>query len=325
VRRHLRLYGFRTKASLPGLAPATRFLAIAQYLGKGATSMFGRPRLQPGLRRENLVELFDVRRIARLSRAEGEARIRALCHSVYLGDHDILCRCLGRYKVYPDARDLGVGPHIMMEGFWEYWITQFVLTVVKPGMAVMDVGANFGYYALLFSDLVGPDGKCIAVEPNPLVAKHLDKTIRVNGFAERCSMHAVALGREDGTASLHVPENDYGGASVCAGRDGPGVVRVPLMALDRICEGLHRLDFLKIDAEGSEPAIIDGAAATIARLRPSLLLEFSVHNGDRRLLDRLASIYGPPRVVDYDGAAKPVSIEALLQQPSAHPHMLYFA
>ncbi len=95
--------------------------------------------------------------------------------------------------------------------------------------------------------------------------------------------------------------------------------------IDRICQGLQRLDFIKIDAEGSEPAIVDGAAATIARLRPSLLLEFSVHNGDRRLLDRLASIYGPPRVVDYDGAAKPVSIEALYERPSAHPHMLYVA
>jgi FkbM family methyltransferase len=287
--------------------------------------MFGLPRLQPGLGPETLVELFDVRMIARASRAEGEARIRALCHSVYLGDHEVLCRCLGRYKVYLDARDLGVAPHIMMEGFWEYWITQFMLTVVKPGMTVMDVGANFGYYSLLFSDLVGPRGTCIAVEPNPHVAKHLDKTVRINGFADRCPVHAVALGRTEGTASLHVPENDYGGASVRTGKDGPGFVSVPLTSIDRICQGVQRLDFIKIDAEGSEPAIIDGAAATIEHLRPSLLLEFSVPTGDRGLLERLVSVYGRARVVDYDGRAKPVSIDALYERPSAHPHMVYFS
>ena len=323
--RHLRLYGFRTEASLPGLAPATRLLAIVQYLGKVPPACSVVRNYRRACVGKALSNSSTCTGSPTCHGPKARRGIRALCHTAYLGDHEILCRCLGRYKVYLDARDVGVGPHLMMEGFWEYWITQFVLTVVKPGMVVMDVGANFGYYSLLFSDLVGPDGKCIAIEPNPQVAKHLGKTIRVNGFAERCPVHAVALGRTEGTASLHVPENDFGGASVCAGEGGPGVVRVPLTALDRICEGAQRLDFLKIDAEGSEPAIIDGAAATIARLRPSLLLEFSIHNGDRSLLDRLASIYGQPRVVDYDGAAKPVSIEALFERKSAHPHMIYFA
>ena len=214
----------------------------------------------------------------------------------------------------------------MMEGFWEYWITQFVLTVVRPGMVVMDVGANFGYYSLPVSQ----------TSSDPLASALRSSRTRwwQNIWTRRSGSTALPSvapcmpspwGERKERPAFMYPRMISVEPSVCTGEDGPGVVRVPLMALDRICEGVQRLDFLKIDAEGSEPAIIDGAAATIARLRPSLLLEFSVHNGDRSLLDRLASIYGQPRVVDYDGAAKSVSIEALFERQSAHPHMIYFS
>ena len=69
--------------------------------------------------------------------------------------------------MYLDTRDVGFAQHIIMDGYWEYWVTQFMIEVVKPGFRVVDIGANFGYYTNLLSDLVGPDGCCLAIEPNP--------------------------------------------------------------------------------------------------------------------------------------------------------------
>lgn len=83
--------------------------------------------------------------------------------------------------------DVGFAPHIIMDGFWEYWITQFIAARMKDGAVVLDVGANFGYYTLLMSDLIGPSGKCIAFEPNPGVAAKLRKTIAINGFESRAT------------------------------------------------------------------------------------------------------------------------------------------
>jgi FkbM family methyltransferase len=64
----------------------------------------------------------------------------------------------------------------------------------QPGFWVLDIGANFGYYSLLFSDLVGMG--CLAFEPNPQVAAKLRKSLSINGFDGRADVKEVALGRE---------------------------------------------------------------------------------------------------------------------------------
>ena len=88
-----------------------------------------------------------------------ENRCRALTNPVYLGDHTALCRVLGFYKMYLDTTDTGFASHLLLDGFWEMWLTVFFARQVKPGMTVIDVGANYGYYTLLFGALVGPEGR----------------------------------------------------------------------------------------------------------------------------------------------------------------------
>ena len=71
-----------------------------------------------------------------------EDRCRALTNSVYLGDHTTLCRVLGYYKMYLDTNDTGFASHLMLDGFWEMWLTIFFARRIQPGMTVIDVGAN---------------------------------------------------------------------------------------------------------------------------------------------------------------------------------------
>ena len=131
---------------------------------------------------------FDVIALEELASGERftlEHACRSQVQPVYLGDHTALCRILGRYKFYVDTRDEGFGSNILLDGFWEMWLTMAIARHLKPGMIAIDIGANFGYYSLLMADLVGPKGIVIAVEPNGHAAPKLRSSLTLNGFAAR--------------------------------------------------------------------------------------------------------------------------------------------
>ena len=128
--------------------------------------------------------LFDIWKLVqqpKIERAQNEAAIRGLCRNAYLGDHTSLCRVLGRYKMFVDTRDIGIASHLLLDGFWEMWVTEEMLRHVRQGMTVLDIGANLGYFSLLLADLTGPRGRVIAFEPNPLMSSLARRSIEVNG------------------------------------------------------------------------------------------------------------------------------------------------
>ena len=110
---------------------------------------------------------LDLSALVKMSRAQAEREIRARARSVYLGDHLTLARVLGQSKMLLRTTDVGFASHLMLDGFWEIWLTLFFARLVVPGMTVVDVGANFGYYPLLFGLLTGGATKSIAFEPDP--------------------------------------------------------------------------------------------------------------------------------------------------------------
>src|SRR5262245_34051536 len=102
-----------------------------------------------------------------MSRAEAERAIKARVQTAYLGHGRVLARVLGEYKIFLSSDDLGFSCHVMLDGYWESWLTLFFMRHIKPGMTVVDVGANFGYYTVLFGGAVGATGRVIAIEPVP--------------------------------------------------------------------------------------------------------------------------------------------------------------
>ena len=115
-------------------------------------------------------KLLALRQFASMDRFTLEALCCAQAQPLYLGDNSALCRVLSRYKLLLDTRDLGFAAHVLLDGYWEMWLTIFMCRHIQPGMVAIDVGANFGYYTVLMADLVGPEGHVFAVEPNPVVA-----------------------------------------------------------------------------------------------------------------------------------------------------------
>lgn len=222
--------------------------------------------------------------ILSLEELRGQDRYRAECISraatqaLYLGDHTVLSRVLGRYKAYLDTRDRGFAAHLMLDGYWEMWLTQFIARLIAPGMHVADVGANFGYYSLLMADLIGPSGHLLSVEPNPPVVEMLRRTLDLNGFTSRSTVVAAAAGSTEGAGRLLVPAGEPKNASLIGdgGRnDGNSLVAVPIVSLDKLLSHFPRVDFLKIDAEGAEEDIVHGLSQTISRWRPHIILEFN--------------------------------------------------
>lgn len=232
-------------------------------------------------RRSSLREgarLFDLASLGTGRRGENEAVIRELCANAYLGHDTALCRVLGRYKMFVDTTDIGHSSHLLLDGYWEMWVTEAMAAVVRPGMTAVDIGANLGYFTLLLADLVGESGQVHAFEPNPAMTTRLRRTISVNGFGARTTVHQVALSDSDGgQADLIIPADEPKNAHIvpAAGAPRPTGLRLSTRRLDSFDE-LAGADFIKIDADTAEEAIWRGASGLFRSRRPlTIFLEFA--------------------------------------------------
>ena len=274
--------------------------------------------------------LLHLHELMAFDRHQAEAAILQRVNSAYLGNHTALVRVLGRYKLYIDTRDRGFGSHVLLDGFWEIWLTLFCARNVKRGMTAIDVGANFGYYSLLLAELVGVKGELVAVEPNPHAADFLRSSIELNGLLGRTRIERLALGATiSGEASLYIPHSEPKNALIVSESFQPhvqdgAVVKVPVTTLDRLASSCSRVDFIKIDAEGAEQVILEGMGETIARHKPMIVVEFNPgrYADAHGFLKRLAGIYGSLRRLDFSGEAVPVTAEDLLSKYGADDSLL---
>lgn len=273
--------------------------------------------------------LLTVADLARLDRPALERRCRALARSCYVGDQAALCRFLGRYKMYVSTLDVGFGPHLLLDGIWEVWLTQFLARRLKAGMRVVDAGANHGYYTVLMADIVGPTGHVAAFEPNPPIANLLRRTIAANGYGYWVSVHQDALVDKDDAQLLFLaPQDEPKNACIVddtyQGR--PATFTVAGHRLDTLLMDWPRIDFIKIDVEGAEEELVEGAMGLLKRDRPAMVLEFNSlrYSAPDALLNDLCAIYGEPRVIGYDSELAVVSRDVLLDRSRYDDWLLYF-
>ena len=279
-----------------------------------------------------LPHFLSLDELASIDRIRLEAMCRAQAQPLYLGDHVAVCRALSRYKLFLDTRDRGFAAHVLLDGYWEMWLTRFLCRRIQSGMVVADVGANFGYYTLLLADLVGPDGHAFAIEPNPVVVTLLRQSILVNGFGTRTSIAAAAAGAEAGPeALLYSPHGEFKNARIVGSPDqvdsDQGTLHnVRQVRIDDLIASKRRLDFLKIDAEGSEETIIDGMYQCIHDYRPSFVLEFNAQRCKRptELLQQLISIYQSVCYLDFDSELVPITETELLSRQVGEDWLLFF-
>ena len=146
------------------------------------------------------------------------------------------------------------------------------------GSVAVDVGANVGFYTLYLARAVGASGRVHAFEPNPKLCRRLRRHVELNGFTN-VTVNCVALSGSHGRAELVVPPGDNSGAAGLAsdgnGMDGSTRIEVPVTTLDDYAteQGVDRIDVVKIDVEGYEPFVLEGARGVIQTFKPRMLVE----------------------------------------------------
>jgi len=157
----------------------------------------------------------------------------------------------------------------------------FLDQVLKPGMVFFDVGANDGYFTLFAARRLGPAGRVIAVEPSSRERFNLQGNVEANRLTN-VTVVPLALGAASGTASLRLAKGIHSGHNTLGNFAHDGVQmhsfeEVKVEALDTVVGrlGLSRVDVIKIDVEGAEASVIDGARDVLRQMRPTLLLEIN--------------------------------------------------
>ena len=186
---------------------------------------------------------------------------------------------LPHYNAYVHPKKGTLTRVILRRGYWEPAETDFFVSHLKPGGFVVDAGANFGHYALVASNIVGPGGLVVAFEPFPrnydiLAANAALQPVK-NIVAEQAGLAAAS-----GTLDLITDEENPGGHSFNPNLiwKAGAKVSVPVYALDDYIreKGISRpLDILKSDTQGYEWRLISGARETILKDRPIVLCEVS--------------------------------------------------
>jgi len=166
-------------------------------------------------------------------------------------------RVLNWFEMYVSKTDKSVSPHLVQDGFWESWITKWVIDNVDEDTFFIDVGANTGYYSFLASHL---GATVYAFEPNPVYYGMMFSTCS-RTKTKSVFMSEVALSDYWGEAVLHIPLELHGSASLTdIVTHETTKVNVNVRPLDEMVSQYSQNHLvLKIDAEGEEERILKGA------------------------------------------------------------------
>jgi len=276
--------------------------------------------------------LLPLRGLVQSSRSNVEDQIRSLCRTTYLGNGTALCRILGRFHMFVHTSDVGFATHVLHRGIWEMPLTEFMVRTVAPGMRVLDVGGNFGYYSVLMSALVESSGHCHVFEPNRKIAHLLRQTLSVNGFDSRSNVWEVALSDHD-QEDVHffIPYSEPKNARLVSEIDdrlsGEGsFTKVPIRSIDGMADQLGRVDFIKIDTEGAEMAALAGMRNIIHQQRPTIVVEVNCGRDydPEPMLRELSGVYGSIKFIGDDGFSHLTSIEELLSTNVGSDWLVHF-
>ncbi len=169
-----------------------------------------------------------------------------------------------------------VGRGLYRRGIHEPALTRFILRNYTAGDNFLDVGANIGYFSCLFGKLAGSRGIVVAIEPEPQNNALLRQNIAQNSLAN-VIVHSCAIGAQDGTAPMGIYKaSNRGRHSLVDTATYRSTIDVPVRRLDDVVRGANVSSWtlLKMDVEGYEPFVLQGAAETLSRTE-SLVLEYA--------------------------------------------------
>ena len=158
---------------------------------------------------------------------------------------------------------------------YEEFETKLVKDIIKDGNIVVDIGANIGYFTLIFARLVGEKGKVFAFEPEPNNFNLLKKNIEINGY-KNVNLINKAVSNKSGKIKLYIDNVNYGGHSLIAEIPNRQSIEIESIKLDDFFSANKKIDFIKIDVEGAELEVLKGMSNLLNQKDDiKILLEFN--------------------------------------------------
>jgi FkbM family methyltransferase len=169
--------------------------------------------------------------------------------------------------------DHGISRELSVYQIHEPLTTELVKQFLKPGMNVVDIGGNLGYYALLEAQMVGDAGRVIAIEPVASNFAQLSSNVAANGY-RNVILENVAIGTINGSAPIYLSKkSNWHSLQPVPWETSEVTVRVSTLDSLLARHELPSLDLIRMDLEGYEIKVIRGMKSTIKKYRPRLLIE----------------------------------------------------
>jgi len=225
-------------------------------------------------RRPTLLERLGERLRVPFSRFPLRGRLRAAYHWMMLA----ATRGRGLEAHLPGGEVI----HVMPEYRYVTWNEdeyRAFKQAIRPGGVALDIGANVGCYAVLLGQLVSPGGRVFAFEPSPAAYDGLVRHIALNHLEDVVVPVPAAVADREGTGVL-MRSGPTGTDRLASAQEGGGgsEVGVTVTTIDRFCAARGiRPDFIKVDVEGAELAVLEGARGTIEANRNGLSLFVEMH------------------------------------------------
>lgn len=214
---------------------------------------------------------------AQLARIESYALTSARRAALNLGQQELLVRTAVGYMLC-DATDPALVVQLFDAGELEPGTRLLIESILKPGKTFLDVGANIGMHTIAAARAMEGHGRILAFEPFKRTCHLLAQSVWLNGFGAIIAIHNVAVSSKEGIQKLFLGGTS-GHHSLYPLGNTPGAVgntvEVKVVRLDDVVAAGMRIDLIKIDVEGAELDVLEGAQRIIKE-NPSvaLIVEF---------------------------------------------------
>lgn len=182
------------------------------------------------------------------------------------------------YKMYLDTKDRGLCRALLLFGTREVDHKILLEKIAKPGMTVLDIGANIGYYALMELNLIGDKGKLIAVEPSPKNIEIFKNNLDLNGISSVKVIEGAISNKEE-NKDFHLADmgnlNTFHATGTGVQHLTGEVIEVNCYTIPQIMKGEGALDLIRMDVEGHEVEVLNGMLPSLnsGELRPTIIFE----------------------------------------------------
>lgn len=204
---------------------------------------------------------------------------------------------VGEIRFFLDPNDQVITPSMWAGKTWEPVETRWFVDSLRAGNTVIDVGANIGYYTVIAGKIVGEEGRVYAFEPDPTSFELLERNVRLNGL-DNVVLENKAVSNENGELELFIaPENKGDHRIYQPEGEARQPIAIEAVSLDSyFAERDTGVDFVKVDTQGAEVAIIQGMAGLIDKSNSiAMAFEYSPSHlaglgaTGRQLLDAIES------------------------------------